>query len=192
MFSWMAAVLTLMGVAAQQDGARDAVALGRSRDQALYSAFHADYTLPASGDVEHVELVTEFRRAVLIVRQHADLGEYSFNENNLTRAMVPFRGLVAFIAQIRLHPLHTLPAPPRYEMYLRTGPATPPVALTGVTRDPLYPPGFHDAGVSFTSFRLEGSIVREAINNAAEPALVIVNDRGDIVWQAPLDLTHVR
>ena len=87
-------------------------------------------------------MITEFRRAVLIVRQHAEMGEYSFNENNLARALVPYRGLVTFIAQLRLHPLHNYAKPPGYEMYVRTGPIdeTDRVRRASSAR-PMYPPG---------------------------------------------------
>ena len=193
--NWLqACVVVLAGLAPgpAQDPAREAVAIGRSRDAALYAAFHSGYSLAASGEVERAEIITEFRRAVLIVRQHADLGEYSFNENNLAREMGPYRGLVAFVAQVRLNPLHVYGAPPAYEMYVRTGAATKPATLSGFKREPVYPPGFHDKAVTFTAFRLEGSVAREAIENAAQPALVIVNDRGDVIWQARLDLSRFR
>src|SRR5690242_15485875 len=93
--------LTLLPAAAPQidsaqTAAHDAVAIGRARDPALYNAFHAGYVLAPSGEVELAEVITEFRRAVMIVRKHADLGEYSYNENNLARDMTPYRGQVAF------------------------------------------------------------------------------------------------
>ena len=84
--------------------------------------------LTPSGEVERVEVITEFRRAVLIVREHAEIGEYSFNENNLASALVPYRGLVTFTAQLRLHPLHNYAKPPGYEMYVQHRPATKPIA----------------------------------------------------------------
>ena len=68
-------------------------------------------------------MITEFRRAVLIVREQPSSARYSFNENNLASALVPYRGLVTFTAQLRLHPLHNYARPPGYEMYVRTGPS---------------------------------------------------------------------
>ena len=55
----------------------------------LYDAFHSGYYLTPSGEVERAEVITEFRRAVLIVREHADFGEYPFNETSLARALGP-------------------------------------------------------------------------------------------------------
>jgi hypothetical protein len=178
--------------ATAESSAHEAVALGRSRDAALYDAFHAGYLLTPSGDVESAEIITEFRRAVMIVRHHAGLGEYSFNENNLAREMVPYRGKVGFVVQIRLSPLHTYSAPPAYEMYLRTGPTTKPVALSDLKREPVYPPGFFEPGTAFTSFRIEGTVERAELMKAAEPMLVVTNDRGDVIWQARIELTRFR
>ena len=175
-----------------QDTARDAVNLGRTRDPALYNAFHTGYYLTPSGDVERVEVITEFRRAVMIVRERADLGEHTFNENNLARALAPYRGLVTFVAQLRLNPLHTYAVPPSYEMYVRTGPATKPIAAASFMREPTYPPGFFETAPAMTGFRLETSVARAEISGAADPALVITNDRGDVIWQARIDLSRFR
>jgi hypothetical protein len=178
--------------ASPSDEAHDAVALGRTRDPALYDAFHSGYYLTPAGEVEHAEVITEFRRAVLIVRQHADFGEYSFNETNLARALGPYRGLVTFTAQLRLHPLHNYAKPPSYEMYVRTGPSTPPIRPSTFKREGVYPPGSFDKPPAMTGFVLELVVPRADISGAVEPALVIVNEAGDIVWQARLDLSRFR
>lgn len=200
--TWLTVAWLLFGIppsqpfsapVAAQDTPRDAVALGRTRDPALYDAFHAGYRLAPSGEVERVEVITEFRRAVLIVREHADRGEYSFNENNLAREMAPYTGLVTFVAQVRLNPLHTLLKPPPYEMYVRTGPATKPLKPASVKREPMYPPGFNPGGgPAMIGFSLETNVARAEILNAAEPALVIVNDRGAVIWQARIDFSRFR
>lgn len=173
-----------------QESLRDAVGIGRTRDPAVYSAFTADYFLPGSGEVQNVEIITEFRRAVMIVRAYADAGEYAFNENNLARVMPPYRGLVTFIAQLGLHPLHVYPAPPKYEMFVRTGPSTKPIQPARFKREPVYSLGSEDR--SMTGFRLELSVARAEINDAAAPTLMIVNDHADVIWQAPLDLSRYR
>ena len=163
------------------------MALGRTRDPAQYDAFHAGYVLSPSGEVERVEVITEFRRAVLIVRQHAEMGEYSFNENNLARALVPYRGLVTFTAQLRLHPLHNYATPPGYEMYVQTGPTTKPIAPSSFKREPVYPPGRPDTPPAMSGFVLILTVPRADISGAADPALVIVNEASDVVWRARLE-----
>jgi hypothetical protein len=46
--------------------------------------------------------------------------------------------------------------------------------------------------VPMTGFTLELTVPRADISGAAEPALVIVNEAGDIIWQARLDLARFR
>src|SRR3954469_2777413 len=101
-----AALLVVLAVA-QLPYARQAIDLAHTRDDALLAAFHRGYELPVGDVLDRAEIITEFRRAVMIVREHADQGEYAFSELSLAKAMAPFDGQVTFIVQARLHPLHT-------------------------------------------------------------------------------------
>jgi hypothetical protein len=186
------AVAAITMAASQADSARDALNLGRTHDQALYDAFNAGYRLTPSGIVDSVEVMTEFRRAVLIVREHALQGEYSFTANDLASALAPFRGTVTFIAQVRLHPLNTYAAPPAYDLYVRTGPQTKPVAAPEIKRDPVYPPGSGGPGSSMIGVRLEAAFPRSDIADASEPALIINDEHGAILWQTRIDLARFR
>lgn len=186
---WM--VLTLV-LAPQADFAREALNLGRTHDQALYDAFHAGYKLTPSGDVDSVEIITEFRRAVLIVREHANTGEYSFGATDLAAALAPYRGLVTIVAQVRLNPLNTYLKPPSYDLYVRSGPASKPIAPTGFKRDAVYQLGMMPPGAPIMGIRLEGTFNRSDIASASDPYIVIVNDKGDVLWQARLDIARYR
>jgi hypothetical protein len=170
----------------------EALALGRTHDQALYDAFNAGYKLAASGDVASVEVITEFRRAVLLVREHANQGEYSFTEHDLAGALAPFRGTVAFVAILRLNPLNTYTQPPSCDLYIRTGPASKPLPPTNLRRDPVYPPGIGIPGGAMTGVRLEGTFSGAEINGAKDPFLVIVDPNGRVVWEGRVDLSRFR
>src|SRR5918993_1473661 len=123
--------------------AREALRIGRAQDEALYAAFTKGYGLAAADPVDAAEIITEFRRAVLIVRARAQLGEFGFTERDLNVAMTPHLGLLTFIVQVRLNPMHTYAKPPAYELYISTGPDTarPPLAGRGTKRDPVYAMG---------------------------------------------------
>ena len=179
-------------IAPQGDFARDALNLGRTHDQALYDSFNAGYRLTPSGGVERVEMITEFRRAVMIVRQHAEQGEYSFDANDLQAALAPYRGVIAFVVDVRLHPLNTFAKPPAYDVYVRTGRDTKPLPATGFKREALYPPGLGAPGAAMTGIRLEASFPRVDVANAADPLLVVTDDRGDVLWQGRIDLARFR
>ena len=178
--------------ASQTDDVRDAMNLGRTHDQALYDAFNAGYRLTPSGVIDSVEVITEFRRAVLIVRDHANRGEYSFTANDLASTLAPYRGQVTFIAQVHLHPLNTFAAAPAYDLYVRTGPQSKPAASPAIKRDPVYAPGGAGPGHAIAAVRLEASFARADIMNAADPTLVLIDEHGAILWQTRFDLARFR
>lgn len=186
---WMVLALVL---APQADFARDALNIGRTHDQALYDAFHSGYTLTPSGDVDSIEIITEFRRAVLIVRQHANSGEYSFGANDLAAELAPYRGLLTIVAQVRLNPLNTYLQPPSYDLYVRSGPASKPIAPTAFKREGVYPVGMMPPGVPIVGVRLEGTFARADIASASDPYIVIVDDKGALLWQGRLDVARYR
>ena len=170
----------------------DAMSLAKTHDQALYDAFNAGYRLTASGEVQSVEVITEFRRAVLLARERVERGDYSFTAQELAAAMAPFRGTVAFVVVARLNPLNTYARPPAYDMYVRTGPASAPLAAQNARRDPVYPPGLATPGTAMTGVRLEATFSHADIASAREPALVVNDDRGAELWQARIDLSRYR
>jgi hypothetical protein len=174
-----------------RDPARDAVALGRTHDDTLLDSFNRGYNLSVSGSIDSAEIITEFRRAVLIVREHAAQGEYAFGPHDLEPALAPYRGLVSFIVQVRLNPMHTFAKPPAYDLYIRTGPQSKPLAAHPFTRDPIYPPGMIPGG-AFVGVRLEGSFVSADVAAASEPFLVVTTETGQTLWQARIDLSRYR
>ncbi len=183
------AVLSLMTVAQLPD-AREALRLGRTQDETLYAAFSSGYRLAAVEPVQSAEIITEFRRAVLIVHERALRGEFGFTERDLNVAMTPHLGLITFIVQVGLNPMHTYPTPPAYELYISTGPDTPPLAGRETKRDPVYAIG--PMGSPLTGVRVEITIPRARIEEAPRPELVLADDRASVVWRSRIDLSRFR
>jgi hypothetical protein len=175
---------------AQFPDAREALRLGRSQDEAVYGAFTRGYALPAADPVDSAEVVTEFRRAVLLVRERARLGEFGFTERDLNVAIAPHLGLVTFIVQARLNPMHTYAKPPAYELYVATGPDTPPLAGKEMKRDPVYALG--GMGAPLIGVRLEITIPRAQIDAAARPELILTDEHANVLWRSRLDLSRFR
>lgn len=170
--------------------ARDALALGRTRDDAMFESFNKGYSLATSDIIETAEIITEFRRAVLVVRERALQGDYVVTDRTLTRAMAPHLGRIGFIVQVRLAPFNTFITPPSYDVYISTGPRTKPLADPSLKREPVYalgPPGSPIVGV-----RIEGTFSKEGIEHAALPQLIVTDDKAEIVWRARIDLSRFR
>jgi hypothetical protein len=187
----MRAALLIVLALAQFPSARQALDLGRTRDDALFDAFNRGYELPPSGMIDRAEIVTEFRRAVLMVRDKYTLGDFGMTERDLTKAMAPFEGQVAFLVDVRLNPLHVYPGPPAYELYVSTGPFTKPLAAKTIKRDPIYPPGL-GFGTGFIGVRLESAFARAEIEKAEAPMLTVTDEKANLLWQARIELSRYR
>jgi hypothetical protein len=184
------ALAVSIGLLAQLPYAREALRLGRTQDDALYAAFTRGYALPAAEPVESAEIVTEFRRAVLIVHERALLGEFGFTERDLNVAMTPHLGAVTFIVQARLNPMHTYAKPPAYELYISTGPDTPPLAGRETKRDPVYALG--PMGSPLIAVRVEITIPRMKIDAAPRPELILTDEHANVLWRTAIDLSRFR
>jgi hypothetical protein len=184
------AFVVAFAAAAQGNRLHDAVVLGQTHDDALFESFDKAYSLPPTDTIEHAEIVTEFRRAVLMVREKALGGDYAFRDAQLAKALEPFKGLVTFIVRARLHPLNTFVKPPPYDLYVSTGPRSPPIASKAMKRDPIYTLG--PMGSPLAGVRLEASFPRAEIERAAAPALIVTDDKAEVIWQARIDLSRYR
>jgi hypothetical protein len=184
-------VSALASAAATQDPLREALNLGHTRDQSLYDSFNRGYQLTTSGTIGRAEIVTEFRRAVMLVREREALGDYIQDSRTLSNALAPFAGLVTVIVEARLNPLNTYMNAPSYELYVSTGPTTRAVAGKPFTREAVYPIGA-PAGSGMVAVRLTASFPRADIEAAAQPSFVVTDDRAEVLWQTRIDLSRYR
>jgi hypothetical protein len=177
----------------QSDLLKDAAALGRTQDDAMLEAFHKSYSLSASGMVDRAEIVTEFRRAVVIVREQVmQQGDFQFGGAALAKALLPSKGLVTFIVQVRLHPMHNFAKEPPYDLYIGTGPQSAPIASAGVKREAVFAQGGGPGTAAMVAVKLEASFPRAEVTRTARPQLIVTNDKAEILWQAHLDLSRYR
>ena len=189
----LAAVSSIAGSSSnarvQPDALRDALNLAQTRDDALFASFNRSYSLPASGTIDRVEIITEFRRAVLIARDQWQQGHIGFNANDLAKALEPFKGLVALMVQVRLNPQNAFIKEPSYDLYVATGPRSPPIAAKTPKREPVFPPGSNSPVLGV---RLEASFPRADIERADAPFLIVTDEKGETLWQVRLDLSRYR
>jgi hypothetical protein len=177
--------------AAPQDPLREALNLGHTKDQSLVDSFNRGYQLTAAGTIDRAEIVTEFRRAVMFVREREALADYIADSRTLSTALAPFAGLVTVIVEARLNPLNTYTKAPSYELYVSTGPSTKPIVAKPFTREPILPIGA-TPGSGMYAVRLTASFPRADIEAAAQPAIVVADDRAEVIWQQRIDLSRYR
>ncbi len=188
----MRTALLLAVALAQLPSMRQALDLGRTNDEAMLAAFNRGYELTPGDSINRAEIITEFRRAVLIVRERMTHGQPSFSEHDLANEMAAYDGQVAFIVEARLHPHNMYRSAPSYLLYVETGKSTKPIPPKPFKRDAVLPVGAVGPGNTIVAVRLEGSFAREAIAAAAAPKLVVIDDQANVVWKTPIDLTRYR
>lgn len=122
-----------------------ALTIARSTD-AERARFHARYIQQVNTPfVERAEIISEFRRVVLMAEEQIARGDrfFAYSTTRANDALQVFRRRVSIRAQVRFHPLNNYVSVPPVTMAL-AGNAS---ALIGVSREPVY--GFAvEAGAS--------------------------------------------
>jgi hypothetical protein len=107
-----------------------AMAIARS-SEGERARFHAAYVVsPVNDTVEQIEVVTEFRRLVMVGEARGLMGDWMFLHSvaPAQKAVEPWHGLVTVGARLRFHPLNVLTSIPPYTLVLGGEPAADPVA----------------------------------------------------------------
>lgn len=97
----------------------EAVRLGRSGGRTAHSTFHAAYRIALNDPiVRHLEVVTEFRRVVLLTEEREGAGDASWDVAQAMAAARSFRGRVELVVQLQFGPQNTYRSMPAYGLVL--------------------------------------------------------------------------
>lgn len=174
----------------------EAVAIGFDRGGgARHAAFHEPYVLRHGGAVlRSLEVVTEFRRVVLLAEERLRRGDASWDARAAAEALAPYRGRLDLVLHLRFSPQNTFRS-------------MPPVDVTIYPRAAAKAPGLQPLHVEATPSNLAGPVppagtpILAATVEAAFPAssldfqatyLVAVSIDGREVERVPLDLSRLR
>jgi hypothetical protein len=94
--------------------------LARGRDSER-AQFHRRYLFDLrDATITQIEVITEFRRLVLVTEEHIFRGDWLFSRSlrSAEEALAASRGIVTIRALVRLNPLNTYIAPPPYMLAL--------------------------------------------------------------------------
>jgi len=169
----------------------DAVALGMSRDEARRAAFHERYVSRLGGPlVRSLEVVTEFRRAVLLAEGHARLGEPAWLTERAAAELAPFRGRLDLVLRLRFDPLNSYRAMPEVGVviYRQEEGALQPSSLRATPENfagPVPP------GTPILAATVEAAFPLSALDTSRPFLLGIFLD-GREVQRLPVDLAGLR
>ena len=143
----------------------DALSLARSRQSGALDRFHATYILePADPRIARLEVITEFRRAVMLAQMEASRGNFILSPTGLGKLLAPYAGRTAIRAEVRVSPLATFVGPPEYHIELAAGGRT--LTVIEETREPVYPPGA-PVGSGLVAVVVETSFFTDAVRQPA-------------------------
>lgn len=114
-----------------------ALTIARDQDRAR-ERFHAPYIVTVNDPfVERIEIVTEYRRVVLLAEDRIRKGDraFAYSGRLAANALEPWRNRVSVLARLRFHPHNAYVDVPRVEVSA-DGPNAD-LALIGVLKEPI-------------------------------------------------------
>ena len=157
------------------------VARGRDSER---QQFHRRYVFDLHDDtVTQIEVITEFRRLVLVTEEHILRGDWLFSRSvkSAEQALASSRGLATIRAAVRFNPLNTYITPPAYRLAMSAnGTGNVPIPLeTEVS--PQYSAPFKARGgktvSSLVGAILEADVASLQIGQATRIVAVILDGK---------------
>jgi hypothetical protein len=189
--SWSVPTVALRATLTTSDIERaQAIARGSDRERAR---FHDAYTIAVNdASVERVEIVTEFRRYVLVTEQRLRQGDWLFSRSvrSAQAAVAPFRGRATLMVRLRFDPLNSYADVPRCDLIVG---GLPDVDILAARVTPLNSQPFRTSGGTFATSMLGASAELDlnsaTLGDTRRPVTVLVDGRE--VSRFIVDFTHV-
>jgi hypothetical protein len=148
-----------------------AVSIARERRDAVVGAFNDRYVLaPTDPRLERMEIITEFRRVVLMGRERIAAGNFTWTAYEMTRLLEPFRGRLSILAHVRFPPQHVIVTVPDYTAILSSAPPGPAgdasdsMRTLDIRTSPYYAPGFNNESSVMVGARVEADFDARALD----------------------------
>jgi hypothetical protein len=175
-----------------QDPILEAVSIGLSRDAAARTRYHAAYIQRVGGPViQGLEVVTEFRRMVLLAEEQARAGEAAWDAARAAAALAPYRGRLDVILHLQFNPQNTYRTVPPVGVVIYPRGDGPALRPGHVEVTPANVAGPISPGTPILSARVEAHFAAGALD-AAGVYLVGVSIGGREIQRIPIDLSRLR
>ena len=99
----------------------EAVLIGQNRIEAAHARYHQPYRLRvARAPIDFIDVVTPFRRVVLLAEERAQGGNRGFTQREAAAALGDRAGVIELRIEMTFHPLNAFVGVPAYEVELAT------------------------------------------------------------------------
>jgi len=117
----------------------EALALGQSRIESVHTRYHLPYRLQvARPPFDYIDVITPFRRVVLITEERTRLGIRGFTQREAADALGNQAGVVEFRVEMTFHPQNTFVGVPGYDVELVSASPSARLMPREVTRHPRF------------------------------------------------------
>lgn len=152
-------------------------------------AFHAGYrSVAADPGVDHVEVITELRRLVLLAETRSAAGGGWRDAREAAEALEPYRGRFTVQARVRFHPQNGYLSVPRLEVNLASASTMQPALDVYV--EPIHGPG---ASASDSRPPIVGAVVETTFATPAARGVhtLVIHVDNVYLLLATIDLTRM-
>lgn len=176
--------VTLLADRSQPFGDRmllDALSLARTRQSGELDRFHNSYKLePADPRISRLQVITEFRRAVVLAQMEMNAGNFVLSPTGLSRLLAPYAGRTAILAEVRVSPLATFVGPPGYHIKLAVRGRE--LTVVDERHEPVYPAG-ESIGSNLVAVIVETSFFADAVQQQGCCELAITEPDGEPIMR---------
>ncbi len=186
----------------------EAVVLGQSRVDSVRARFHQSYRLQiARAPIDYIDVVTPFRRVVLLTEERTQLGIRGFARREAIAALGDQAEIIELRVELTFHPQNTFVGVPGYDVELaealpparvppqtvaripRFGPRVDAASAASLaTAPPLQPGG---GGMPLTGGAIVASFPIASVNGGAVYD-VVVSDAGKDLGRARVSFAGLR
>jgi hypothetical protein len=168
-----------------------ALRLARTRQPSELDRFTLPYLIVGGAPGSPtVEVITEYRRAVMLARQQVDQGNFSWSPRNLSQAVAKYEGLTTVRAEVWLPVTHAYVTTPPYRMDLYTA-ANRTVGSVQEKREPIYSTLLSEQP-SMTGVALEWMYRADVLQEPGCCLLVLVDPRGETIVRQQIAFANLR
>ncbi len=133
-------VLSAYAPRLDQRAIADAVSIGQSDSDAARARVHQSYRVHlALAPIDHVDVMTPFRRVVAAAEDRARIGDRFFGQRDATAVLARHGEGIDIVIELTFHPLNTYVGVPDYDVSIRSRDARV-IRARGVQRVPRFTP----------------------------------------------------
>ena len=118
----------------------EALAIGHSYSDAIRDRFHLSYRVHvARAPVDYIDVITPFRRLVIIAEERARIGDRFFSQRDALAVLAQHGEGIEIAAELTFHPQNTYVGVPDYDMTMEAADGRV-IRTRGIRRVPRFTP----------------------------------------------------